>query len=84
LVCKREEKDGMVNVYLREVELGLSKNVVLICDDKVATSSIYKEQSWMRIGQHSGNETSYILKSRSILVKKYFESVFFKISLAQC
>jgi len=38
----------------------------------------------MNIGQDNGNKTSYISKSRYILAKKYFESVFFKIALAQC
>jgi len=43
LVCKREVIDGMTHVYLREIELGLSKNVVLLCDDKVSTSWILAE-----------------------------------------
>ena len=38
----------------------------------------------MNLGQHNGNGTSYILKSRSVVAKKYFESVFFKIALAHC
>ena len=74
----------MTNIYLREIELGQSKNVVLICDDKVSTSSMLKEKRWMNIGHSNGNETSYLLKNRSVLAKKYFESVFFKITLAQC
>ena len=74
----------MTNIYLREIELGFSKNVVLICDDKCATSSILKEKLWMKLGQYNGNNTSYILKSRSVLAKKYFESIFFRMALAQC
>jgi len=33
LVCKRVEKYHKVHIYLREINLGFSKNVVLWCDD---------------------------------------------------
>ena len=38
LVCKREQVGDVLNVYIREINLGFGKNVVLWCDDSLFTN----------------------------------------------
>lgn len=48
LVCKRTEDGDKINIYLREIKLGLNKNPILWCDDKIHDSAMLKYWNWLR------------------------------------
>ena len=39
IVCKVEEKNGMTNIYLRNVQLGLSQGQTILWTDEQSTTS---------------------------------------------
>lgn len=92
LVCKRVEdrRSGVLHVYLREICLGWSKNVVLWCDDKVVNGDGFANiRHWTRLKEHEDLDEelwtlSHVLKSSSVLTRQYLKSQFFEISLAIC
>ena len=85
LVCKREQVGETVHVHLREVNLGLGKNVVLWCDDSIRKSTFQKVLTWIREKQYSDQYntlgTQYVFRTQSIITKAYCESLFFKLSI---
>ena len=48
LICNREETDTTVNIYLREVEFGVGRNVVLWVDDKARETKFFKHRAWIK------------------------------------
>lgn len=84
LVCKREQRGSVLHVYLREVNLGLGKNVVLWCDDGTKETSFLKVHDWIRTKSYQDKEsfqTQYVFKSQSLIAKAYCRSQFFILAL---
>lgn len=49
LVCKREQVGVTLHIYIREICLGFSKNVVFWCDDKLSSVEYLKFHRWLRM-----------------------------------
>jgi len=84
LVCKRVEKDDKVCIFLREIKLGLNKNAVLWCDDKITDSAMLKYWNWIRTAAYEQENQKFrelVTYNNSMKAREYIDSVFYKLSL---
>jgi len=84
LVCKREDIDGVAHIYLREVCLGLSRNVIVWVDENVHGEAMGHIHRLIKNAIHDDERSQYahyILKSQSITAKAYLNSVFFEATM---
>ena len=87
IVCKHYEKDGQHNIYIRQVNLGLGKNVDLWCDSRIEKSSYLKIHTWIRMHDIQDScfaENIRIFHAPSTISCQYFNSKFFILSLMMC
>ena len=74
LVCKREQVGMSLHIYIREICLGFSKNVLLWCDDKLGSTEYIKFHRWLRLKNNDDKEleiTSHVHKSNSSVARAY-------------
>lgn len=90
LVCKTEKKDdNTLFVYLREINVGLHKDVFLWCNHDLNKHANAKYLDWINwsncyksVGKQKTSE--YILKTYSITVRAFLDSIFFRKTLEYC
>lgn len=82
MVCKREERDGITHIYIREVQLGFGQNVLFWLDHNVFKQDDECQQ-WIRYANYHclRKDVKFILKSYTCTTLAYFKSIFFKISI---
>jgi len=84
IVCNKKSDGNITNIYIREINLGLSKNVVLICDGAASSSKFLATLKWLKIAEHidtKEKDNSHIIKNRSLYAKAYLESKFALLAL---
>ena len=87
LICKREEEGNIVNVYLREVEFGVGRNVVLWVDEKAREFKFFKHRNWIRYKQLDdkfNHFNKFVIKSNNFTAEAYLRSKLFKYILKNC
>ena len=98
LVCKVDRINlTQINIYLREIKVGLNKNVVIWCDSQLSKGSYQKYHTWMNLANsklyqtethHNHNqqlsETTYILSKHSATTAAYLSSALFSCTLRHC
>lgn len=52
LVCKTQKKGNVLSVYLREIDVGLKKKVVLWCNPDIHKYEFQRQRMWMNMINH--------------------------------
>lgn len=80
LVCRREEKDGVLHIYIRQIETGLqASRLIFWLDDRLISKTYKFRDSMIQMQSHFVlMNPRYIFKAQSLLARSYFDSEFFK------
>ena len=76
-----------MNVYLREVEFGVGRNVVLWVDEKAREFKFFKHRNWIRYKQLDdkfNHFNKFVIKSNNFTAEAYLRSKLFKIIIKNC
>lgn len=88
-MCHRAEDvtSGITHIYLREIELGFAKNMVLWVSDDLEGDQLALFQSAQRKAEHNdvnGFDAHYVYKTNSNVARAYMYSSIFKVSMHLC
>lgn len=80
LVCKREEENGILKIYIRQIETGLKSGRYLFWLDDGLNNKIYRYRDAIKQVQSEMliKNARYVFKAQSLMARSYFDSEIFK------